>query len=82
MDSQRPVGLIATKGGIVIWIPEEIRNWWADFGFGLKYVAVDDEENQLLVTPGLKLELPSGSGDFSEQWRWRMECICFSNEGI
>ena len=59
------LALIATKGGICdLDMPEVGINetGWADFGFGLKYVAVDDEENQLLVTPGLKLELPSGSG--------------------
>ena len=59
------LALIATKGGICdLDMPAEGINetGWADLGFGLKYAAVDDEENQLLITPGLKLELPSGSG--------------------
>jgi len=59
------LALIATKGGICdLDMPAAGINetGWADLGFGLKYAAVDDEENQLLITPGLKLELPSGSG--------------------
>ena len=58
------LALIATKGGICdLDMPAAGINetGWADLGFGLKYAAVDDEENQLLITPGLKLELPSGS---------------------
>ena len=59
------LALIATKGGICdLDMPAAGINetGWADLGFGLKYAAVDDEEKQLLITPGLKLELPSGSG--------------------
>lgn len=59
------LALIATKGGICdLDMPAAGINetGWADLGFGLKYAAGDDEENQLLITPGLKLELPSGSG--------------------
>ena len=59
------LALIATKGGICdLDMPAAGINetGWADLGFGLKYAAVDDEENQLLITPGLKLEFPSGSG--------------------
>ena len=59
------LALIATKGGICdLDMPAAGINetGWADLGFGLKYAAVDDEENQLLITPGLKLGLPSGSG--------------------
>ncbi|HAW00977.1 MAG TPA: hypothetical protein DIT98_06040 [Verrucomicrobiales bacterium] len=59
------LALIATKGGICdLDMPAAGINetGWADLGFGLKYAAVDDEENQLLITPGLKLELPSSSG--------------------
>ncbi|MDA7511699.1 hypothetical protein OAH23_08085 [Verrucomicrobia bacterium] len=59
------LALIATKGGICdLDMPAAGINetGWADLAFGLKYAAVDDEEKQLLITPGLKLELPSGSG--------------------
>ena len=48
------LALIATKGGICdLDMPAAGINetGWADLGFGLKYAAVDDEENQLLITP-------------------------------
>jgi hypothetical protein len=60
------LAIIATKDGYVdLDLPGAgiSENGWADIAFGLKYAVVDDEENQLLVTPGLKLEIPTGSGD-------------------
>jgi hypothetical protein len=60
------LAIIATKDGYVdLDLPGAgiSENGWADIAFGLKYAVVDDEENQLLVTPGLKLEVPTGSGD-------------------
>ncbi len=60
------LAIIATKDGYVdLDLPGAgiSANGWADIAFGLKYAVVDDEENQLLVTPGLKLEVPTGEGD-------------------
>jgi hypothetical protein len=60
------LAIIATKDGYVdLDMPAAgiSGSGWADIAFGLKYAVVDDEENQLLVTPGLKLEIPTGSSD-------------------
>lgn len=36
-------------------------NGFADLQAGVKYAVIDDKENQLIVTPGLTLELPTGN---------------------
>ncbi|MDA7867198.1 hypothetical protein N9B57_04600, partial [Verrucomicrobia bacterium] len=46
---------------------------FADIGFGIKYAIINDEENQFILTPGLKFELPSGNtgvlqGNGSGEW--------------
>jgi hypothetical protein len=59
------LALIATKDGYVKVNPDggSSLDGWADIGGGLKYALIQDEANQLLVTPGLKFELPCGDDD-------------------
>jgi len=61
------LAIIATKDGYVDVefdnIPALSNDGWADIAFGLKYALIDNEEDELLVTPGLKIELPSGESD-------------------
>lgn len=60
------LALIATKDGFIEFRPKNTlsHNYgWADLAAGLKYAVVDDEENQLLVTPGFTVTLPTGNQD-------------------
>lgn len=60
------LGLIATKDGYIEMRPDRTltdQTGWANLAAGLKYALVDDAENQLLVTPGLTFELPTGNTD-------------------
>lgn len=57
------LAIIATKDGYVRLRPDvsSLRDeGWADVAVGLKYALVDDKENQLILTPGVKFEFPWG----------------------
>jgi hypothetical protein len=60
------LALIATKDGYIQLKPGGALQanhgyGWADLAAGLKYLLVDDADNQVLVTPGLTITLPTGS---------------------
>lgn len=58
------LAIIATKDGYIDFNPKAglpHKEGWADIGFGLKYALVDNEEQQFLLTPGLKFEVPTGN---------------------
>jgi hypothetical protein len=57
------LAIIATKDGFIEFNPRLLphQDGWADLGAGIKYALIRDVENHLLVTPGIKLELPTGS---------------------
>lgn len=60
------LGLIATKDGYIEMRPDRPltdQTGWANLAAGLKYALVDDAEKQLLITPGLTFELPTGNTD-------------------
>ena len=60
------LAIIATKDGYVQFQPDHTlasKYGWADLAAGLKYAVVDDKDNQLLVTPGLTVTVPTGSSD-------------------
>jgi len=63
------LGLIATKDGYIEFLPDHTLSdgyGWANLTAGLKYALVDDRENELIVTPGLTIEVPIGSYDVSQ----------------
>ncbi len=72
------LGLIATKDGYIEFKPKgALANnhsyGFADLAAGLKYTLVDDAENQLLITPGFTITLPTGDdevfqGDGDGEW--------------
>lgn len=57
------LAIIATKDGFIEFNPKLLphQDGWADLGAGVKYALVRDPEKRLLVTPGVKLEFPTGS---------------------
>ena len=57
------LAFIATKDGYIDFDPKLGRRHqaWADIGAGLKYALIDDSAKQLVVTPGFKIELPTGN---------------------
>lgn len=57
------LAIIATKDGYIDLKPNAIghSHGWADLAAGVKYALIDDQEKQLTVTPGLKLEIPTGN---------------------
>ena len=59
------LAIIATKDGYIEIDPNAGpgTDGWADIGAGLKYALIDDVEKQLVVTPGLKIEFPTGNRD-------------------
>jgi len=60
------LAIIATKDGYIQFQPDHTlthRYGWGDLAAGLKYALVDDPDNQLLVTPGLTVTVPTGSTD-------------------
>lgn len=70
------LALIATKDGYIEFNPNKVlthEEGWADLSAGIKYALVDSEEHQFILTPGLKLELPTGNrrvfqGNGSGEW--------------
>ena len=58
------LGLIASKDGYIEFQPNSTLNksyGWGDLAAGLKYVLVDDQDDQFIMTPGFSLTLPTGS---------------------
>ena len=70
------LGLIATKDGYIEFQPNHTLGHgygWSDLAAGLKYVLVDDQDNQAILTPGFTLTVPTGStevfqGHGSGEW--------------
>jgi hypothetical protein len=70
------LALIATKDGYIEFQPDHTlpRGYgWADLAAGFKYTLVDNAEQQLLITPGFTITLPTGEhdvmqGDGSGEW--------------
>ena len=70
------LGLIATKDGYIEFQPNHTLGHgygWSDLAAGLKYVLVDDRDNQAILTPGFTLTVPTGStevfqGHGSGEW--------------
>jgi hypothetical protein len=61
------LAIIATKDGYIDThfseAPSLSDEGWANLGFGVKYALIKDEANQFILTPGLKLEVPTGNQD-------------------
>lgn len=61
------LAIIATKDGYIQThfsdAPSLSDEGWANLGFGAKYALIKDEENQFILTPGVKLEIPTGNED-------------------
>lgn len=58
------LGFIATKDGFMQLRPTAVlphKDGWNDLAAGLKYAIIDDKEKDLIVTPGFKLQIPTGS---------------------
>lgn len=71
------LAFIATKDGYIEFKPKkntlDHSYGFADLAAGFKYAWVDDAENQLLITPGLTLTIPTGDdevfqGDGDGEW--------------
>ncbi len=63
------LGLIATKDGYIEFLPDNTLSdgyGWANLTAGFKYALVDNRESELIVTPGLTIEVPIGSYDVSQ----------------
>ena len=60
------LGIIATKDGYIEFQPKHTLGHgygWGDLAAGLKYVAINSEKNQFIMTPGFTLTVPTGSRD-------------------
>jgi hypothetical protein len=59
------LAIIATKDGYIEVDPKHGKDThgWADIGAGVKYALYRNDEKQLIITPGLTFEIPSGSDD-------------------
>lgn len=59
--------IIATKDGYMTINSDspvlDNREGWNDIAAGVKYAAVKDEEKQLIVTPGVTFEIPTGNSE-------------------
>lgn len=59
------LAIIATKDGYIEFNPKNNAipkaDGWADIAAGLKYAVIDDKENNFILTPGFKIELPTGN---------------------
>lgn len=56
------LAIIATKDGYIQTRSDALsgEDGWADIAAGLKYALIDDPDNQFILTPGVKFELPTG----------------------
>lgn len=58
------LAIIAVKDGYLnIDTPAYDDNGWADISAGFKYAIIDDKENEIIVTPGLTFEFPTGNDE-------------------
>lgn len=60
------LALIATKDGFIDFNPNTgltRETGFADIGFGVKYAVVDRPEDAWILTPGIRLEVPTGNTD-------------------
>lgn len=59
------LAIIATKDGYIEVNPKHGKDnhGWADIGAGVKYAIYRNDEKQLIVTPGVTLEFPTGGDD-------------------
>lgn len=58
------LAIIATKDGFIEFHPKTAvphNDGWADLAAGIKYALIRDEEHHFMLTPGLKVELPTGN---------------------
>ena len=58
------LAIIATKDGYIEFQPSQTlghKYGWGDLAAGLKYAVINDTENQLIVSPGLTITVPTGS---------------------
>lgn len=58
------LGLIATKDGYIEFQPDHTLGHaygWGDLAAGLKYVVYDNQDDQIIVTPGVTITIPTGS---------------------
>lgn len=71
------LAIIATKDGYIDLnldnAPTLSHQGWADIAAGVKYAIVKDDDNKVLITPGVKIELPTGNrrvfqGNGSGEW--------------
>lgn len=56
------LAIIAVKDGYIQFKPEgaSTTEGWADLAAGLKYAVIKDDAKQLIVTPGVTVEVPTG----------------------
>jgi len=60
------LGIIATKDGYIEFQPKHTLGHgygWGDLAAGLKYMLINSEKNQFIMTPGFTLTVPTGSRD-------------------
>ncbi len=60
------LAIIATKDGVIELNPKAAvpkADGWANIAAGLKYAVIDDRERQFILTPGVKIDLPTGNTD-------------------
>ncbi len=57
--------IIATKDGFIQLRSDALphQDGWANIGAGVKYALIDDKKDEFILTPGLKIELPTGNKD-------------------
>lgn len=58
------LAVIATKDGYIEFQPKQTlghKYGWGDLAAGLKYAVINDTENDLIVTPGFTITVPTGS---------------------
>ncbi len=57
------LAIIATKDGFIEFNPKSIpkQNGWADLAGGVKYAVIKDADAHFLLTPGVKIEAPTGN---------------------
>ncbi len=78
------LAFIATKDGYIFFHPAKglpYNTGFADLAAGLKYAVVDDLANQLIVTPGLTVTIPTGTRHYVFQgYGWGEENLFVSGE--
>lgn len=60
------LAIIATKDGFIELNPKAAvpkADGWANIAAGLKYAVIDDREHHFILTPGVKIDIPTGNQD-------------------